>query len=68
MATQSWELATTTLTMDMLMLATHTTLDMDMEVTDHMDVMDMDVSSETERTRHLTLRKLSIMFLLNRNS
>merc|ERR1719333_74413 len=49
--------------MDTLMLATHTTLDMDMEVTDHTDVMDMDASSEIERTRFLTLRKLSIMFL-----
>merc|ERR1711862_1047834 len=36
-------------TMAMLMLATHTTPDM--VDTDHMDVMDTDVSSETERTR-----------------
>merc|ERR1712126_388044 len=51
MDTQSWELVTTTLTTATLMLATPTTLVMDMAVTDHMDVMDMDASSETERTR-----------------
>ena len=49
MDTQSWEVDITTPTMDMLMLATHTTLDM--VDTDLMDVTDMDVSSETERTR-----------------
>ena len=49
MDTQSWEVDITTPTMAMLMLATHTTLDM--VDTDPMDVTDMDVSSETERTR-----------------
>merc|ERR1711963_132654 len=53
MDTQSWEVDITTPTMDMLMLATHTTLDM--ADTDHMDVTDMDVSSETERTRFCQL-------------
>lgn len=63
MDTQSWELVTTTLTTAMLMPATPTTLVMDMEVTDHMDVMDTDASSETERTRLLIPRKnLSILF------
>merc|ERR1712211_83847 len=49
MDTQSWEVDIITPTMAMLMLATHTTPDM--VDTDHMDVMDTDVSSETERTR-----------------
>ena len=49
MDTQSWEVDITTPTMAMPMLATHTTPDM--VDTDHMDVMDTDVSSETERTR-----------------
>merc|ERR1712012_1452294 len=53
MDTQSWEVDITTPTMDMLMFATHTTLDMG--DTDHMDVTDMDVSSETERTRFCQL-------------
>ena len=53
MDTQSWEVDITTPTMDMLMLATHTTLDM--VDTDPMDVTDMDVSSETERTRFCQL-------------
>merc|ERR1711862_31633 len=49
MDTQSWEVDIITPTMAMLMLATYTTPDM--VDTDHMDVMDTDVSSETERTR-----------------
>merc|ERR1712029_233543 len=53
MDTQSLEVDITTPTMDMLMLATHTTLDM--VDTDPMDVTDMDVSSETERTRFCQL-------------
>merc|ERR1711862_697306 len=53
MDTQSWEVDITTPTMAMPMLATHTTPDM--VDTDLMDVTDMDVSSETERTRFCQL-------------
>merc|ERR1711862_818880 len=56
MDTQSWEVDITTPTMAMPMLATHTTPDM--VDTDLMDLTDMDVSSETERTRFCQQKKI----------